>query len=73
MTDTPKQKAIAHDLAHLAERRKKAEELVEDLRNLTHELLVEGYDEGLSKGRLAREAGLTRQTVYTALFKAGRS
>jgi len=44
-----------------------------DPRVETDEFIVEGYELGLPKQQLAEAAGLTRQTVYTVLRKAGLS
>lgn len=60
-------------LANTARRRKQAEESAAKYRALGDELIIEGYDAGVSKQVLAETAGLTRQTVYTVLFKAGKS
>lgn len=63
---------ITKELAAAARRRKTAEATAEQWREKGYALIVAGYDAGIPKQVLAREAGLTRQTVYTILLKAGR-
>lgn len=58
-------------LENAGRKRKQAEETAEKFRHLGDELIVEGYAAGLPKQQLANAAGLTRQTVYTVLRKAG--
>jgi DNA invertase Pin-like site-specific DNA recombinase len=58
-------------LENAARKRKEAEETADKFRAVADELIVEGYVAGIPKQRLAEAAGLTRQTVYTVLRKAG--
>lgn len=51
--------------------RKQAESKAETHRARGDELIIQGYKAGLPKQQLADAAGLTRQTVYTVLRKAG--
>lgn len=60
-------------LENAARKRKQAEESADKFRGLTDELIIEGYAAGVPKQQLAEAAGLTRQTVYTVLRKAGAS
>lgn len=63
--------AVIARLKSVAARRQKAEMRVDTYRDETDALIVAGYGEGLPKQQLAEAAGLTRQTVYTVLRKAG--
>lgn len=58
-------------LVAVTRKRVAAEGRVDELRRQTHELIVEGYGAGVPKLRLAQASGLTRQTIYSVLLRAG--
>lgn len=58
-------------LAAVSKRRQAAEYKVETLKVQTHELILAAFKAGVPKTQLAEVSGLTRQTVYTVLLRAG--
>lgn len=58
-------------LSNAARRRKDAEASAAKWRAMTDEMILEGYAAGVPKQVLAEAAGLTRQTIYTVILKAG--
>lgn len=68
MTDAER---VTRSLRALARKRAAAEQRAADLRAETDALIVTGNELGIPKRVLAREAGLTRQTIYSVLLRAG--
>jgi hypothetical protein len=64
---------IVRSLASAAKRRQDAEARAAHYRSLTDELVLAGHAAGVPKLVLAREAGLTRQTVYGIILRAEAS
>ena len=60
-------------LRSLTRRRQTADARAAEIREQTYAAVIEAYDQGVPKLTLAREAKLTRQTVYTVLLRAGRT
>ncbi len=72
MATTEIDATIVKRLKDYSRKRKQAEESATRYRDQTDALIVEGHEAGVSKAALAEAAGLTRQTIYTVLLKAGR-
>jgi hypothetical protein len=64
--------SVVARLRAVARRRVAAENKAAELRTETDALILAGHAAGIPKQVLAREAGLTRQTVYTVLLKGER-
>ena len=60
---------VVRDLARVARKRVETEGKAIVLRDETDRLILEGYALGVPKKVLARESGLTRQTVYTVILR----
>lgn len=58
-------------LGAVARKRYVAEQKADELKDQTFALIVQGYAAGVPKLTLANAAGMTRQTVYTVLLRAG--
>ncbi len=63
---------LVKDLSKASKYRKNAEEKAEEWRGRADELILQGDALGIPRATLATAAGLTRQTVYLVLAKAGR-